>query len=154
MEAFTQLLMPTTPNIRVKKASCAMLLRSSTSGGGIVAGGVTSPSVMADEMAMSSTGFSYSEVKPAGQAGSFACISKNLLGCFGMSWRCAALPLRKKTKQYETITMVVAMAEAVVPARAMEVWRQLHICSSAQGTQGNAGGWGGQVNHQRPNDLK
>ena len=46
------------------------------------------------------------------------------------------------------------MAEAVVPARAMEVWRQLHICSSAQGTQGNAGGWGGQVNHQRPNDLK
>ena len=35
---------------------------------------VTSPSVMADEMAMSSTGFSYFEVKPTGQAGSFACI--------------------------------------------------------------------------------
>ena len=62
---------------------------------------VTSP-LMADEMAMSSTGFSYSEVKPTGQAGSFACISKNLKrceSCFGMSWRCAALPLRKKTKQ-------------------------------------------------------
>ena len=57
-----------------------------------------------------------------------------------MFWDVLEMCCLATAQEDETITMVVAMAEAVVPARAMEVWRQLHICSSAQGTQGDAGG--------------
>ena len=71
-----------------------------------------------------------------------------------MFWDVLEMCCLATAQEDEAITMVVVMAEAVLPARAMEVWRQLHICSSAQGTQGDAGARRGMGRSGQPPETE
>ena len=110
----------------------------------------------------SGTGFSYSEVKPTGQAGSFACISvsqkiskdvNHVLGCLG-----DVLPCHCARRRDNNTGGRYGWSQWCPCDGGMAATSHLFKCpgdtGGHRGTQGDAGGWGGQVNYQRPKDLK